>query len=281
MFSCIRQISVLRTIIRNVYISTIDQKIDKYWQHVANNYENALIEPSTISKETWQNIRKHIIESECDSSTLDFVIIDMFQRKNYPDAGISYYKFLIDNNYKPEIPVITKYLQLYSMKDGPLSEPDKEYIINLYNNINKLYASFNEHLSNAFIECLCKMDMWEEAIKIIKRHEEDDNTFLRAGYTSLISYLFNHKQEELAYEYLMRSLQNGIGPYDSAYTTHLKHCLKEKDTFNMKIEKLFLVWNAYGIKPSQNIALECMNACIKCGWSVSQTVVSRYKIYNY
>ncbi|XP_050475201.1 mitochondrial ribonuclease P catalytic subunit isoform X1 [Bombus huntii] len=275
MFSYIRQTSVLRTIIRNVYISTIEQKVGKYWQYVVNNCENALTQPSTISKETWENVRKHIIESQCDPSTLDFVILDMFQHMNYPDAGISYYKFLIDNNYKPEIPVITKYLQLYSIKNGPISEPDKEYILGLYNNISKLYTSFNEQLSNAFIECLCKMDMWKEAIKIIKIHEENDKYLLRTGYTSLISYLFDHKQEELAYEYLMHSLQNSYGPYDSAYTTYLKYCLKEKDTFNMKIEKLFLMWNAYGIKPSQDIAFECMNACIECGWSVSQTVISR------
>lgn len=281
MFSYIRQTSVLRTIIRNAYTTTTDQKFDKYWQHVVNNCENALTQPSTISKETWENVRKHIIESQCDPSTLDFIILNMFQRMKYPDAGISYYKFLADNNYKPEIPVITKYLQLYSIKNGPISEPDKEHILSLYNNISNQYILFNECLSNAFIGCLCKMDKWEEAIKIIKKHEENDRSFLRHGYTSLISYLFDHKNEKLGYEYLMRSLQKDIGPYDSAYTTYLKYCLKEKDTFNTKVEKLFLMWNAYGIKPSQDIVFECMNACIECGWSVSQTVMSRYKIYNY
>ncbi|XP_043590554.1 mitochondrial ribonuclease P catalytic subunit isoform X2 [Bombus pyrosoma] len=199
----------------------------------------------------------------------------MFQRMKYPDAGISYYKFLADNNYKPEIPIITKYLQLYSIKNGPISEPDKEHILSLYNNINNQYTSFNEHLSNAFIECLCKMDKWEEAIKVIKKNEENDRILLRHGYTSLISYLFDHKNEKLGYEYLMRSLQKDTGPHDSAYTAYLKYCLKEKDTFNTKIEKLFLMWSAYGIKPSQDIVFEYMNACIECGWSVSQTTISR------
>lgn len=280
MFSYIRQTSVLRTIIKNLHISSVEN-IDKYWQCVVNNYENALTQPSTVSKETWENVRKHMIELQCNPSTLDFVILDMFQHMNYPDTGISYYKFLVDNNYKLEIPVITKYLQLYSIKNGPISEPDKEHILSLYNDINKLYTSFNEQLSDALIECFCKMDMWEEAINIIKRHEQNDKQLLRMGYTTLISYLFDHKQEELAYEYLMRSLQFSNGPYHSAYTAYLKYCLKEKDTFNMKIEKLFLLWNAYGIKPSQHTAFEYMNACIECGWSVSQTVVSRYKIYNY
>lgn len=281
MFSYIRQTSVLRTIIRNVNINTTDQNIDKYWQHILNNCKNALTQPSTISKETWENVRKHMIESQCDPCTLDFIILNMFQRMKYPDAGISYYKFLADNNYKPEIPVITKYLQLYDIKNDPISESDKEHILSLYNNINNQYTLFNDQLSNAFIQCLCKVGEWEEAIKIIEKHEESDKIFLRHGYTNLISYLFNHNKEKLGYEYLKLSLQKSNGPYDSAYTTYLKYCLKEKDTFNMKVEKLFLMWSAYGIKPSQNTVFEYMNACNECGWSVNQTVMLRYKIYNY
>lgn len=280
MSSYIRQTLVLCTIIRNKYTTTTYQ-FGKYWQHVVNNCGNALTQPSTISKETWKNVRNHITESQCNPFTTDFIILNMFQHMNYPDAGISYYKFLADNDYKPAVPVITKYLQLYNMKDGPISEPDKEHILSLYNNISNQYTSFNDNLSNAFIVCLCKIDKWEEAIKIITKHEENDRIFLRLGYTSLISYLFDHKNEKLGYEYLMHSLQKGDGPYDSAYTTYLKYCLKERDTFNAKMEKLFLMWSAYGIKPSQEIVFECMKACIECGWSVSQTVMSRYKIYNY
>lgn len=273
MLSYIRQTPLLCTIIRNACTTTTNQMFDNYWQCVLNNCGNALTQPSTISKETWENVRKDI-ESQGDPSNLDFIILDMFQQMNYPNAGISYYKFLADNNYKPTTPIITKYLQLYNIKNDPISESDKEYILSLYNNISKQYTSFNDRLSNVFIQCFCKMDEWEEAIKIIKRHEENDRNLLRHGYTSLISYFFDHKNEKLGYEYLLYSLQKGKGPFDSAYATYLKYCLKEKDTFNTKVEKLFLLWNTYGIKPSQDTAFQCMSACIECGWSVSKTKVS-------
>ncbi|XP_071859152.1 mitochondrial ribonuclease P catalytic subunit [Bombus fervidus] len=274
MFSYIRQTSVLCTIIRNTYTITTNQKFDIYWKHVLNNCENALTQSSTISKETWENVRKHI-ESQCHSSNSDFIILDMFQHMNYPDAGISYYKFLADNNYKLSIPIIIKYLQLYNIKNDPISELDKEYILSVYNNINNQYTLFNDELSNVLIQCLCKMDKWKEAIEIIEKHEKNDGLLLRPGYTTLISYFFDHEKENLGYEYLMLSLQKGKGPFDNAYTTYLKYCLKEKDTFNTKVEKLFLLWSIYGNKPSRVTAFQYMNACIERGWSVGKTVVSR------
>ncbi|XP_060814792.1 mitochondrial ribonuclease P catalytic subunit [Bombus pascuorum] len=280
MFSYVRQTSVQLynciqyTIIRNASTITTNKKFNNYWQHVLNNCENALTQSSTISKETWECVRKRI-QIQCNSSNYDFIILDMFQHMNYPDAGISYYKFLVDNNYKPPVSVTIKYLELYKIKEDPILESDKEYILSLYNDISNQYTSFNAELSTVFIGCLCKIGKWEEAIKIIEKYEKDDILLLRQGYTSLISYFFNHEKENLGYEYLERSLQKGKGPFGTAYNSYLYYCLKEKDTFNTKVEKLFLLWNAYGVKPSEVTAFMYMNACIEHGWSVSKTVVSR------
>lgn len=281
MFLHIRRTLTLFSVTRNIFVSNVrNMKQDTSqicWNYFISNYENTLVQSNTISKEVWENVRKYMMKLENDPLSADFVILNMFQQKNYPDAGMSYYRFLENNNYNITVPLITKYLQCLDQKSN-LSETDKEHILSLYNDIASKYTLFNVNLSNIFISCLCKIDNWKEAVNIIKKHEEHDKTFLCCGYSSLISYFFDHGKEELGYEYLGRSLKYKEGPLDIAYSSYLKYCLKEKNTFNNKIEKLFSLWNEYAIKPTENIVQEYMNACIEQGWSVNTTKIFRYKV---
>ncbi|KAK9309078.1 hypothetical protein QLX08_001056 [Tetragonisca angustula] len=249
MFPHIRRTLSLFSVTRSIFISNVKNKKQNTseicWNYFINNYENTLVQSNTISKEVWENVRKHMMKLENDPLSADFVILNMFQQRNYPDVGMSYYRFLENNNYNITVPLITKYLQCLNQK----------------------------RLSNVFISCLCKIDNWKEAANIIKKHEEIDKSFLCCGYSSLISYFFNHGKEELGYEYLGRSLKYKQSLLDIAYSSYLKYCLKEKNTFNNKVEKLFSLWNEYAIKPTENIVHEYMNACIEQGWSVNTTKI--------
>ncbi|CAD1480357.1 unnamed protein product [Heterotrigona itama] len=293
MFLHIRRTLSLFLVTRNTFVSNVknrstfvsDVKNMKQntseicWNYFISNYENTLVQSNIISKEIWENVRKYIMKLENDPLSADFVILNMFQQKNYPDAGMSYYRFLENNNYNITVPLITKYLQCLDQKSN-LSETDKEHILSLYNDVASKYTSFNENLSNVFISCLCKIDNWKEAVNIIKKHEEHNKSFLHYGYSSLISYFFDHGKEELGFEYLNNSLKYNEGPLDIAYSSYLKHCLKEKNTFNNKVEKLFSLWNKYAIKPTENIVQEYMNACIEQGWSVNTTKIFRLLCQN-
>ena len=281
MFPHIRRTLSLFSVTRSIFISNVKNKrqdtSEICWNYFINNYENTLVQSNTISKEVWENVRKHMMKLENDPLSADFVILNMFQQRNYPDVGMSYYRFLENNNYNITVPLITKYLQCLDQKSN-LSEIDKGHILSLYNDVASKYALFNVGLSNVFISCLCKIDNWKEAANIIKKHEEIDKSFLCCGYSSLISYFFNHGKEELGYEYLGRSLKYKQSLLDIAYSSYLKYCLKEKNTFNNKVEKLFSLWNEYAIKPTENIVHEYMNACIEQGWSVNTTKIFRYKV---
>ncbi|XP_043521457.1 mitochondrial ribonuclease P catalytic subunit isoform X1 [Frieseomelitta varia] len=277
MFSHIRRtLCLFSSVTRSTFVSNVkNMKQDTSeicWNYFISNYGNTLVQSNTISKEVWENVRKHMMKLENDPLSADFVILNMFQQRNYPDAGMSYYRFLKNNNYNITVPLITKYLQCLTQKSN-LSETDKEHILSLYNDIASKYTLFNVGLSNVFISCLCKIDNWEEAANIIKKHEEIDKSFLCCGYSSLISYFFEHGKEELGYEYLDRSLKYKQNLLDIAYSSYLKYCLKEKNTFNNKVEKLFSLWNEYAIKPTENIVQEYMNACIEQGWSVNATKI--------
>lgn len=281
MFPQIRRTLSLFSVTRNRFVSNTknmkQNKSEMCWNYFISNYENTLVQSNTISKEVWENLRKHMMKLENDPLSVDFIILNMFEERNYPDAGMSYYRFLKNNNYNITMPLITKYLLCLDKKSN-LSKTDKECISSLYNDIASKYTLFNIELSNVFISCLCKIDNWKEAANIIKKHEEIDKSFLCYGYSLLISYFFNHGKEELGYEYLGRSLKYNQSLSDTVYSSYLKYCLKEKNTFNNKVEKLFSLWNEYAIKPTENIVQEYMNACIEQGWSVNTTTIFRYKV---
>lgn len=267
-------------ITKKFYTINIDKtkQFDTFWNYLTENYKNVLVEPSSTSKEIWKSMRNYI-ESECDNlSILDSFILNMFYYKNHPNVGIYYYKFLEDNNYNPTVHTITRYLKLYHLKNDLITETDKKHILSIYNKLMIQYTSFNANISNTFVKSLCQINQWKEAIKVIEKYEAiDNNHLLQEAYNDLISYLFDHEQEKLAYEYLINSMKKKTGPDgNNICITYLKYCLKEKHTFNEKVEKMFMLWNTYGIKPTENIVLEYMTACIENGWIGSQTTIVKY-----
>lgn len=247
----------------------------KLWNYLIENYDNVLAEPNSVSKEIWKNIRNYA-KSECDSSNLDFTILNMFYDKYHPNTGIYYYKFLEDNNYNPSVYTIIKYLELYYIKNDLITEVDKKHILNLYNKLMTEYSSFNANISNILVKVLIKINQWEEAIKVVEKYEIIEQNLLQKAYNDLIAYFFDHNKDELAYKYLINSMKKYVGPNEYIYMTYLKYCLKEKHRFNEKIEKIFVLWNTYGIKPTQMIAFEYMTVCIEHGWSGNPTTISKY-----
>ncbi|XP_043789722.1 mitochondrial ribonuclease P catalytic subunit [Apis laboriosa] len=278
----LRQTSILlHNMVRKFYSIEKIKEFDKFWNYLMENYKNMLVEHNnSTSKEMWKNVRNYI-ESECNSfQILDSFILDMFYYKNHPNLGIYYYKFLEDNNYNPTVHTTTKYLKLYHLKNDLITEIDKKHILNLYDKLMIQYTSFNTKMSNILVKSLCKIGQWKEAIKVIEKYEANDNNLLQEAYNELIAYLFDHKEDKLAYEYLINTMKKTVGPDEDICITYLKYCLKDKHTFIEKIEKIFTLWNKYGVKPTQNVISEYMTACIEHGCSVSQTTISNLRCTN-
>lgn len=279
----LRQTSILHNMVRKFCNFSIkkNKEFDKFWNYLMENYKNMLVEyNNSTSKEMWENLRNYI-ESECNSFQItDSFILNMFYYKNHPHLGIYYYKFLEDNNYNPTGHTITEYLKLYHLKSDLITEIDKKHILSLYDNLMIQYSSFNTRISNILVESLCKIDEWKKAIKVIEKYEANDNNLLHHAYNELITYLFDHKEDKLAYEYLINTMKKDAGPNEDICITYLKYCLKDKHTFIEKIEKIFTLWNKYGVKPSHNVVSEYMTACIEHGCFVTQTTISKYIEYQ-
>lgn len=271
-----RQIPLLRTIRNMCTALYVDktQHFSEFCDAWKEKFAVALTEPNNVPKETWEEMRRYVMNSEFKPSVVDTFILKMCINKKYPEAGISYYKFLESNNYEPSVSTLSTYLQLYGLRDGSLTEAEKEHVLSLCKSILNKYSSLNSLLINVLVKCLCQVGEWQEAVKIIENFKENQ-LYIRYAYTDLISYLYENGKDDLGHKYLVATLKTRLGPFKEAYDSYLKYCSREEDKFNERIEELFALWNKYGIKPTLRVALEVSNACNKYGWSAEPTRISR------
>lgn len=277
LLSCVRQISVMHINVRWAHAVPLKRNrvMANFFKDWTEKYEDLLRQPSSASKGTWEDMRKYVMQSEYCPLYVDSLVFEIFKWAKHPNAGICYYRFLENGNYDLPASVICKYLQLYDLKQDPLLESEKAHVSKLCENIMNKYSSYDAQMSNTLIQSLCKIGEWEKAIKIVESFEAADNLFLRAGYTSLIVYFFAHQQVDLGHKYLVDSFKMGTGPKDIAYSAYLQYCLRDRNTFNENVEKLFQLWNMYGVKPSKETVCNYITACNQLGWSAKSTRISR------
>ncbi|XP_026672036.1 mitochondrial ribonuclease P catalytic subunit isoform X2 [Ceratina calcarata] len=266
-----------KNVIRNASNITAIYKKKEFFDFCGawkEKFSEVLVQPDNVPKETWENMRRYVMDSEFKPLIVDTFVLQMCINEKYPQAGISYYKFLESNNYKPSVSTLSTYLKLYGMRDDPLTKGEKEHVLSICKNISNTYTSLNSELANVLVRCLCQVGEWQEAVKIIENYKEN-HLHIRDAVSNLISYFYENGKEDLGRKYLVASLKTSLGPSKFAYDSYLKHCLKEKDKFNERIENLFILWNKYGLKPVQRVVLEISNACNQSGWSVVPTTISR------
>ncbi|CAK9807143.1 Mitochondrial ribonuclease P catalytic subunit [Anthophora plagiata] len=210
------------------------------------------------------------METNLHSSIVDSILLDVLKQKGLIDVGISYYQFLVKNNYDLTVPTQTYFLQLFEHKKT-IKEEDKECILNIYKHFISKYKSFEITMSNTLVKTLCNIGEWEKAIEVIKKFEINDQTFLYQAYNTLISYLYDYGKADKAYEYLLICFKRGSSPLEHVYTSYIKYHLKDKFTVNEKIEELFSLWRQYGINPSKETIQEYIEVCNDLGWSAKQT----------
>ncbi|KOC60245.1 Mitochondrial ribonuclease P protein 3 [Habropoda laboriosa] len=231
---------------------------------------------TNISKETWESIRKYMMETELHPSIVDSVILKLFKNKNLVDVGILYYKFLVNNNCHLNVITQTTFLELYEHKIS-IDETDKEYVLNLYKYFISEYSSLEINMSTALVVSLCKIGESKKAMEIIERFERNDQIFLRVAYDVLISHLYDCGEADKAYEYLLISFKKGPGPLNGSYISYWKYHSKDRCTFTQKVERLFSLWRKYGIKPSEESIRKCMMICNDLGWSAKLTKLDGLK----
>ncbi|CAK9833829.1 Mitochondrial ribonuclease P catalytic subunit [Anthophora retusa] len=242
-------------------INDISESLEKKFMDV-------LVQPK-IQKETWESIRKYVIDLSVHPSIVDPLLLNVLKEKKLVDVGISYYQFLAKNNYDLTVTTQTYFLELYEYK-GTINKKDEKCILSLYEHFMDKYTSFEIKMSSTLVKNLCNIGEWRKAITVIQKFEKNDTAFLRYAYDDLISYLYNCGEADKAYEYLVISFKKGSGPMEPAYRSYLKYHLTYKHTVNKKIEELFSLWRQYGVNPSEQTILEYTAVCNNLGWSAKQ-----------
>lgn len=243
--------------------------IDKIFETCITKYSQTFTKPNLSEKEL-EDMRNSLLSiGKLKPSIIDSVVLDICIAKKYINTGKSYYKYIEACDSEPSIVTTVKYLKLFEDSQNMVSEADREHILMLYKYIKEHFQSFNHITANACVASLCAIGEWKESMEIIKNFEAYDSTFLCTGYSALINYFYAHGQAKLGYKYLETSCKEGCGPMDYVYNTYLEYCLKERETFDKNIEKLFNLWKKYDIKPSSETVQKYIDACNKFGWSAT------------
>ncbi|XP_076282935.1 mitochondrial ribonuclease P catalytic subunit isoform X2 [Lasioglossum baleicum] len=240
-----------------------------------DTYEKLLSQPD-ISEAVWEEIKKDMLDKTYVTPlALDTFIISTCQTQNLMHAGIQYYK-LIESSKKPSIVTTAEYLLLYGYKNGPLSDAEKEHVWKVYKEISEQYTVLSAEIANACITVLAKLGNVDECIKVIEQFEKYESVeFLRKGYDAFIMCLLEQEKIELMFKYMIISFKKCSGPTPKVYTKYLEYCLKDKQDFNARIERLLLLWREYGIIPHETSVKEFSVACNDHGWSAKATALYR------
>lgn len=268
---CNRSVACMKII--NLHMCTKVNKTYQILDDMMHNSKHLLPEDGNTTNEKWKSFRECMITKH-EETAVDFNILTLLRHKIGPNAGIAYYRYLKNNDYNPDVFTTIKYLELYRWKCNDITEVDKIDILSIYNDFMNKYQTFDLNMTNGLLTALCKINKWEEALKVVERYEKNDKLIIY-GYNSLISCLFHCGQDKLGYKYLVYTMEKNYTVIDDVYLKYLAYCTKDKSTFSKKIQKIFMLWSKYGIKPSQNVAFEYMIACNNHGWVACEANVIR------
>nr|XP_012140108.1 PREDICTED: mitochondrial ribonuclease P protein 3 isoform X2 [Megachile rotundata] len=190
------------------------------------------------------------------------------REENCMKAAKNYYEFLEANNYNIPVSALQRYLTLYASSKIILTNEEKVHISSVCKKIMDQHKHLPAVVASTVINSLCKVDELDKAIMVLKEFESYDSKILIKAYPSLIVSILANGNLTMAQEYLDRALQEGTAPNCKIYDAYLRFCLRDRNTFNENIEKLFLLWRKYGTKPLKRSIIKYMEACNELGWSV-------------
>ncbi|XP_076383031.1 mitochondrial ribonuclease P catalytic subunit isoform X2 [Megalopta genalis] len=234
-------------------------------------YKEILSKPE-VPEEAWKELREDMLKmTHMREFSLDNFILITCRTSDFVHAGIQYYK-LLEKQGKQSVVLTTAYLHLYEHYHGPLSDVDREHILEKYKEISENYDMVHTDLANACIAALAKVGDTEECIKIIEQFEKHvPNEHLHKGYNLLITCFLEQEKIDLAHKYMTKHFRISPRLSSNVYKAYIKYCTKDKEDFHARIENLFTFWEDYGIQPTWWIIEYFINACNEHGWSAEYT----------
>nr|XP_033338673.1 mitochondrial ribonuclease P catalytic subunit [Megalopta genalis] len=255
-----------------VYVPRNPLKFKVYVTRLYRYKYKEILSKLEVPEEAWKELREDMLQiKHMREFSLDNFIMCICRTYDFAHAGIQYYK-LLEKQGKPSIVLTASYLYLYEHYHGPLSDVDREHILEKYKEISENYDMVHTDLVNACIVALGKVGDTEECIKIIEQFKKHvPNEHLHKGYYSLITCFLEQKKIDLAHKYMTEHFRISRKLGSNVYKAYIKYCTKDKEHFHARIENLFKFWEDYGIQPTWRTMESFINACNKHGWSAEFT----------
>lgn len=287
---------------RKIYLDFVRQKVFKHGNFllqrnlVTNLRENIhrdiiqlTIENAKLtSLNDWTNVKKAILEHEFNrgrftTHNIDAVIMGHCINSKRLDLGVSYIDFLSQENIKPNLATVGKFLQLIYLRNykdcldsGKTCKVSEEkLILKYYGDLRRDYPVLDSFSLTNVVLALSLTSKWKECLDLLKEIKVSTVPSIPA-YSAVIAASFLHNEETLGWQFLEEMLGYERIPTSVTYLAYIKSLTKIKkkgDAFE-KLEKLFLFFQEKDLKCDQDVAVTISQLGEKLGYKSDFTTVS-------
>ncbi|KAF5282142.1 hypothetical protein FQR65_LT02839 [Abscondita terminalis] len=197
----------------------------------------------------WISIREHILKSNSRITlkTIDSAILSVCtSAKNY-QLGIEYIQFLKHEKIPLGLATLGKYFKLIYLKNYPenLSQVEEDEVMNLYQELRKVYKTFDGTTCDNLIHVLSLSKHWRECFKLLDEVRLTCEP-TRASYSAIIAACFRNEEHEQGWMFLKECAEKDRFPNTVAYSAYIDKCTKPQNIPDL--EKLFDYLRTYDIK---------------------------------
>ncbi|XP_015119862.1 mitochondrial ribonuclease P catalytic subunit [Diachasma alloeum] len=231
-----------------------------------------------LDKDMWERIREEMLTTKTlhvNPVNIDAVILDTCSALDYHATALDYCDYLKSQDYKFNLATTAKYFKLLTSREEPMSEKEKEDVIQLYEAIRKDYPLLDVMTAEACITGLSKTNKWKESLELLKMIEESAKPTGEA-LRAIVCAAFENNEPDLAWK-LVNRIGPAIPPKRSVYRSFLEYATRvsrSAEELEGHMGTLFETLARWDFYPWLEVLEEIGGAFGKYGWTGQQTSIS-------
>ncbi|CAH1971845.1 unnamed protein product [Acanthoscelides obtectus] len=257
-------------------------------RHIVDVIGTVMDNTKVHSLNDWKIVRNTILEHEFNrgqytNNNIDSKILGYCALKKDCDRGTSYLNFLKSEDIKPNLATIGKYLKLlYAInadivfiQGKTLPKIEEELILRYYEDLRRDYPILDSYSLENAVLALSVTSQWKTCLDLLQDIKVTA-TPNAVSYSSIVAAAFSNKEEDLAWQILEEMFQSEKVPESIAFHAYLSTLkkMRKKSLIIEKLEKLFLFFQNYDLKCTEDVALSIADSAEKLELMKNFTKVS-------
>lgn len=247
--------------------------------------ENILCQHTNIENIRWEEVVNEIqviLEENSNLPDISALIIRSCINRSLIETGVSYYNYLVKQNYQPSLKDYYQILKLLSIKLDEV-EKHKELVLRIYHEI-KPQLMENIFLFNVAGKVFSQLEeCWSEVIKVYNSLDSKELNTHPLLIASIASAAFKHNTPEVGWSILKA---HPFGFLQSVIMCYMNYCIQvaSKNQFNSKLLDVLVTYcnDCAKIIPHLSLIDELKNLVVILNrtsdsykWEVYETEISK------